>query len=716
MMSMSTQGAAGVRARTRLGAVALLAGALTLGGAGLGGVAALADVDPPTASQEGEAEGAGRYSPGYEHPSAIRLVSQLTGAKGLTNTLTQWRIGGTDLGTMWDNGAGEVLFAVGDTFGNWSGNGGGGGDWRSNALLRSSNEDWRDTGMTFASAATLEDGKAKEIIPSLKISGTEMTTIPTGGIAVDGRQYLSFMSVNRWGAPGEWFTNYARIAYSDDNGQTWNSTDGPQWDNNDDWTDKFQMVAFTHGQGDGYVYMFGTENGRFGPIHLSRVPEAQILEKDAYTYWDGSTWVAGDPSAAKPIVPAPTTEMSVQYNSFIDKWMMMYTTDSDEAEVYDLVFRTADRPEGPWSDVTVVGTSLDYPGLYAPFLHPWNEGPEVHFTMSLWGPYNVFQYQFTLDEDGNVVDPNLLEDPTFSRSAPGAMYPAWQCNGQCGIDHNASWAYGSEKQAWMRHNAGWIDVYQEVEVEPHTRYLYTAFVTTGTSVKPAPEVVGEVGVRQVGPGAQTVATTEFTNLDGYRRHQVEFDSGDSTTLQVYVGTNLAGDRWVQTSSQSLVRIGDGEVPVIEVVPAEPELASAECDVEPEVLLPDVEGVEYVAEREGTVVTVTAIALDGYVITDGSVAEWTFDVAADPCPTPEPTPEPTDSPEPTPSPTQEPSPSVSPTPGPGGTGGPGGSGGSGSSGSGGGLPATGAAGIAGVAGIAALATALGFWLRKRSAAA
>lgn len=682
--------------------IAVAAAVLLLGAAsavpGLAGPPGAAESAPPPVS--------GFFPEGYEHPSAIRLVSQLTGAKGLSPTLDPWRIGGTDLGTMWDNGDGEVLFALGDTFGNWSGSGGGGGDWRSNALLRSDNADWAETGMTFGSAATEPDGKAKEIIPSLKIPGTEHTTIPTGGIAVAGRQYLSFMSVNRWGEPGEWFTNYSRIAYSDDNGQTWNTTDGPQWDNDSEWQHPFQMVGFTHGHEDDFVYMFGTENGRFGPIHIARVPQDQILEKESYTYWDGGAWVTDDLAAA-PIVPAPTTELSVQYNDYLDKWMLMYSTDSAEPGVFDLVYRLADEPQGPWSDATVVATSLDYPGLYAPFLHPWNSGPEVHFTLSLWGPYNVFQYAFTVDEHGRLINPNLIQDPTFSRSAPGAMNPAWACNGQCGIDHNPAWAYGSEKQAWLRWNAGWIDLYQEVAVEPHTEYLLTAFITTGP-VNPPVTVGGELGVRPTGPGVSPLGTAEFTDLSGYKRHQVRFDSGPYSTVEAYVGTALQGDRWVQSSSFSLVKVGAGDVAPVEVTPPAPELVdAAECGVEATVLIPEgVEGIVYESESAGSVVTVTAVAVDGYVIAPGAESSWEFDVAAQECPTPTPTPSSTPH-DPTPtesssSPTLAPSPTGSAT-------------GGGSGGSSGGLPTTGAGGVLVVAGLALALAAVGLWLRRRIAA-
>src|SRR5687768_16936191 len=244
-----------------------------------------------------------------DHSPAV-LVEKMTGPKSLSATDTRWRVTGTDLGIMWDNGQGEILTAFGDTFGDWSGPGGGGGDWRSNVLLRSSDTDLSD-GMSFDSAVEDAPGHAAEIIPSLKINGQEMTTIPTAGIAVGDRQYLAFMSVRQWGAPGAWDTNYSRIAYSDDNGETWNSTDGPQWTNTADGQHPFQMVAFE--RHDGYVYMFGTPNGRLGAAHVARVPEAQVLDKSAYSYWNGSSWVLGDDTAAAPIVPPNVAELSVQY-------------------------------------------------------------------------------------------------------------------------------------------------------------------------------------------------------------------------------------------------------------------------------------------------------------------------------------------------------------------------------------------------------------------
>ena len=56
-----------------------------------------------------------------------------------------------------------------------------------------------------------------------------VTLIPTAGVSVPVEvtedtpfgttQYVSFMSVSKWGSSGKWTTNYAAIAYSTDNGE-----------------------------------------------------------------------------------------------------------------------------------------------------------------------------------------------------------------------------------------------------------------------------------------------------------------------------------------------------------------------------------------------------------------------------------------------------------------------------------------------------------------
>jgi len=77
---------------------------------------------------------------------------------------------------------------------------------------------------------------------------------------------------------------------------------------------------------------------------------------------------------------------AVRWNSYYKKWLMMYLNDPH----YRIVLRTADSLTGPWSAEQVIVTGEQYPQLYAPYMPPlWNDGPDILYTMSLFGPYCV---------------------------------------------------------------------------------------------------------------------------------------------------------------------------------------------------------------------------------------------------------------------------------------------------------------------------------------
>ncbi len=329
----------------------------------------------------------------------IETIEKLTGAGGPNATDTRYQVVGVDLGIIWDNNQGQVLVAFGDTFGqDWGGNGGGGGgpgapDWRSNVLGISSDHDLAD-GMQLDSMIEDRPGHAGEILSSEKINFREITVIPTAAIAVGTRQYIHYMSVNSWGKPGVWFTNYSGIAYSDDNGRTWTKDANTRWENSGTWTDHFQMAALA--RDGGYIYMFTTPNGRFGSAYVARVPEDKLLDKTNYAYWDGKAWQANTPEAAAPIVDAPVSEMSVAYNRFFRRWLMI-SLDHNRAEI---LLREASQPTGPWSQPITLLSGVQYPGLYGGFIHPWSlDGPDLYLTMSRWGPYSVYLVRATLAAD-----------------------------------------------------------------------------------------------------------------------------------------------------------------------------------------------------------------------------------------------------------------------------------------------------------------------------
>lgn len=326
----------------------------------------------------------------------VRLVNQLTGPGSGNRTDMRWQVDGTDLGLMWENQPGEVAVLFGDTFGKGWGPGGAGGgdqDWRSNVLAYSTDQDLSD-GLTLDTFVQDSRCHAAELLDSRKLKNFEITTIPTSGFALGDRQYMSYMSINRWSRiPGMWWTNHGGIAWSDDNGRTWTKSQHALWDNLFG-VRRFQVNTMVP-QGD-WVYMFGTPNGRMGVIGLARVPKAEVLNKTAYQYWVAGNWLPANlPNEflATPLVLGTASELSIRYDQASEQWQMVYL----DAPAHRIVLRTAAEPQGTWSDPIPLVSTDDYPAAYGGFIHPWSTGRDLYFTMSAWGSYNVYLMHATLN-------------------------------------------------------------------------------------------------------------------------------------------------------------------------------------------------------------------------------------------------------------------------------------------------------------------------------
>ncbi|UUX33769.1 DUF4185 domain-containing protein [Fundicoccus culcitae] len=332
----------------------------------------------------------------------VEKVAQVTGEDIDESTLInpndtagRFNVHATDLGVMWDattdSDDPKIMIAFGDTYdGGWGGFGGGGAlsGWRSNVLGVSRDQDLSD-GLYIDSMImdSEKENYAKEIIYSAKETHGygDFTAIPTAGVTIGDRHFIHYMQVKRWGDPGQWDTNFSALVYSDDEGETWQPSD-VEWAGDS----HFAQVAFL--KEEGYVYVFGTPSGRFGSLYLARVPEAELLNQDSYRYWDGKDWVV-DELDAMPVVDAPVSELSVLYNAYYDRYLMMYLNE----DKYSVVLRSATELTGEWSDEVVVVTGQEFPQLYGSYMHPWSMDSEsIYFVMSEWGPYNVFLYRADL--------------------------------------------------------------------------------------------------------------------------------------------------------------------------------------------------------------------------------------------------------------------------------------------------------------------------------
>ncbi|WP_206424217.1 DUF4185 domain-containing protein [Cohnella candidum] len=475
-------------------------------------------------------------------PVGTSMIARVTGATPSGETMpnpnhtnTNYDVGGTDLGIVWDKGGGQYFVAFGDTnnaAGNWT---------RSNVLAISSDTNLAD-GLSFSTMIQDTPGHAKEILSSQKVNNVEMTVIPTAGVTVGSRHYIHYMSVNHWGDPGRWYTNYSGIAYSDDNGQTWTKSSTARWNNNTTtWDNKFQMAAFL--KDSGFVYMYATPNGRFGDVYLARVPENGMLNIGDYRYWDGNGWNANQASAS-PVAIGVAGEMSVAYNTYFKRYLMTYLNEDRQA----IVIRDAPTPIGPWSgEKILVPGNFTGLGQYNAFMHPLsNSGPDLYFIMSTWYPdYNTHLMKATLTAD--MLGDNIISDPSFETQTATPVMAPWYVTGEGGIDRNLGFARTGQDNGYVRNGSGWNAIKQRIAVQPNTNYTLKGWIRTSAN-----NTEGYFGARLVNDGP-VIGETKFGNLPGYTELTVPFNSGNNSVVELYAGLWANGDTWLQVDDVSVTK-------------------------------------------------------------------------------------------------------------------------------------------------------------------
>lgn len=311
------------------------------------------------------------------------LITQETGAASINRT-DRVDVCGTDLGISfeWQN---RTYFAFGDnrecrptpTY------------RRSNSMAFSSDRNPAD-GIVFDGWITDSTGAAKELF---REDPGGLTAIPTGGIGVSDRAYLFYMNVSSWGAPGAWSCNQASIAGA----QAATPASWTKYSANVRWgPGNFNQLAVAR---DGTnLYIWGIPCGRFGSIKLMKVPEANLLQQAAYRYFGGydalnqPIWSTSE-VAAVTVAGGPAGELSVRFNTYLNRWVMTYL----DQRKFGIVMREAPSPWGPWSAPIVIASDPPYSQLYGAFMPETNNGNTFNYMLSLAGPYNTFWMQTTID-------------------------------------------------------------------------------------------------------------------------------------------------------------------------------------------------------------------------------------------------------------------------------------------------------------------------------
>jgi len=195
--------------------------------------------------------------------------------------------------------------------------------------------------------------------------------VPIAGIDVGGRMFVVFGTDNNVANPtigNLGFSTRSVLAVSDDDGNTYHylydlsapSCSGCEGAN-------FINVAIANGLADGYLYFRGSQGGagyRHSSVFLARKLATGIAQAGGINSFTGLD-KSGTPSftdseaGAVPLLqdydgannaPANCTgELGVEYNQFVQRWVMLYNClDKTAANLNGIYMRFAQQPWGPW--------------------------------------------------------------------------------------------------------------------------------------------------------------------------------------------------------------------------------------------------------------------------------------------------------------------------------------------------------------------------------
>ncbi|GEM_PF-972179 len=324
-------------------------------------------------------------------------------------TLSRFKLSATDLGVPFRH-KGRTFLLFGDTGGIR------GGDAIAYTTDKSP-EDGIDLVFVHDQAGLYEPVK----IPGISRGGFE---VPMEGTSVNGKMYI-YQTTDH---SRKMVMGRSVVAVSDDDGRSFTylydlstkrfinvsvvETDLSHWD------------GFPKSSGMGLV-MFGSGTYRKSDVRLAFQPAKDIESRESIRYFAGldkasrPIWSSKEDDAAPLFRQSCVGELSVSYNRFIKKWIMLYNCGKQRQSVN---MRTADLPWGPWSEAQIIYEPdrdkgfcrfihMDWRKRKCDILHdPGREngsgdcyGPyqfddlatgdrlstTIYFTLSTWNPYTV---------------------------------------------------------------------------------------------------------------------------------------------------------------------------------------------------------------------------------------------------------------------------------------------------------------------------------------
>jgi Domain of unknown function (DUF4185) len=144
------------------------------------------------------------------------------------------------------------------------------------------------------------------------------------------------------------------------------------------------------------LYAFACDsdsNGLSPSCYLAEVPPESVLDKSAWRYWNGSSFVESESDKHELFIGAPS--VTVQRSAHLGKWAAVYCQPLSN----HVVIRTADAISGPWSDAKLLfDAKKDPAGAYDANWHPeYDDGATMYITFSRSNHMGWFGSEFALD-------------------------------------------------------------------------------------------------------------------------------------------------------------------------------------------------------------------------------------------------------------------------------------------------------------------------------
>jgi len=278
-------------------------------------------------------------------------------------------------------------------------------------------------------------------VPGISQGGFE---VPMEGISIGGRMFIyhttDSIGLKEMFQEGEQAKmGRSIVAVSDDDGQTFTYL----YDFSNKHfinvsvveVDKADLSAYFTQAAGKVLAIFGSGPYRRSDVRLAFQPSDQIGSHSSVRYFagldsSGRPILSSNEDDAQALFNQPCVgELSVTYNRFINKWIMLYNSFMPTSRGINM--RTADKPWGPWSEPQIIFHPWDDKG-YCHFMHAgfphekcdevsdpnrekeWGGeyGPyqfedlavgsdtstTIYFTMSTWNPYTVVLMKATLQK------------------------------------------------------------------------------------------------------------------------------------------------------------------------------------------------------------------------------------------------------------------------------------------------------------------------------